>query len=647
MVYDIKTWTEMGWEPDGSFSQIPAYDAPINGTAGVTNRMILGKTEIDFIKSLNVDSVMSWDWAAHGEWGYYYGSMEDGTSIDESVWWNWVGAPSGRPNDRNTMCISAFVNGMAQVVGVPKSASYEQYRNVPWLVQRIWGNFRRGVPENKYNSGPVLYKSILFAPDSGFVTTKSNRGFWIDAAWLHAKIATVEIPWTVPATMTPTVTETPTKTPKRKPTVTPTPSGTPTRVQTATRTPSSTPTRAPTATRTPSVTPTYTVTPTANPDGCNRASFVSDVTIPDQTILHASETFTKTWRIRNVGTCTWTTMYKIIFAGGEKMGGPDFAYMPTSVPPGQTVDLSLKLVAPAAANSFQGNWLLEAPKGKIFGVGSTAGKPFWVRIRVVVPLMDSPGTSPAFALAAPMPALTPVAQLPVTYDFVANACAAQWEGDHGPLPCPGLDGDVGGSILILSQAELENGTIAYLPSLLTSPEFSNDGSLQGIYPDYPVQAGDHLQVSASCENGAAACSVIFKIGYVDSTGKTMDLWTIGEFYDGLYSNVDLDLSDLAGKTVKFVLGVSALGPSMDDRALWVAPHIVHFEASMPIATATAATGTSSPVPTIPTQTPLPIFTPSPTPMPVSPGSEVNQNFSLTIAEIIDQIMPVFQRFLGQ
>src|SRR5690606_3738857 len=40
---------------------------------------------------------------------------------------------------------------------------------------------------------------------------------------------------------------------------------------------------------------------------CNVASFVADVTIPDNTNIAVSKAFTKTWRLRNSGSCTWTS----------------------------------------------------------------------------------------------------------------------------------------------------------------------------------------------------------------------------------------------------------------------------------------------------------------------------------------------------
>lgn len=45
---------------------------------------------------------------------------------------------------------------------------------------------------------------------------------------------------------------------------------------------------------------------------CDLAQFVKDVTIPDGTLLSPVQTFYKTWRLKNVGTCTWSG-YSVVF----------------------------------------------------------------------------------------------------------------------------------------------------------------------------------------------------------------------------------------------------------------------------------------------------------------------------------------------
>jgi hypothetical protein len=160
------------------------------------------------------------------------------------------------------------------------------------------------------------------------------------------------------------------------PTITPTPSSTPT----------STIPAPPTSTLAPSVSPTEAPTqtplPTYIPVPCDIAGFVGDVTIPDGTVLDPGESFTKIWRLRNDGTCTWTTAYQLIFTGGSLMSGPTVVQLPYDVAPGNTVDLSVGLVAPLDYGTYQGYWMLRDPNGAVFGLHPDGAHPFWVEIVV-------------------------------------------------------------------------------------------------------------------------------------------------------------------------------------------------------------------------------------------------------------------------
>ncbi len=122
----------------------------------------------------------------------------------------------------------------------------------------------------------------------------------------------------------------------------------------------------PTATATISPTPTSQVTPTAAVivSQGERAQFVADVTIPDGTAFKPGDVFTKTWRLRNAGTTTWTAGYALVFVSGDKMGGPDRVGLLADVPPGSSVDISVNLVAPTAAGKYTGYWKLLSTSGK-------------------------------------------------------------------------------------------------------------------------------------------------------------------------------------------------------------------------------------------------------------------------------------------
>ena len=145
-------------------------------------------------------------------------------------------------------------------------------------------------------------------------------------------------------------------------------------------------------TETAALAPTETASPMPSPtavlENCaNKAKFVEE-TVPDDTAFVAKQPFVKTWSLRNVGDCTWTAGYSLIFIQGEQMGAP------TSIPITQTVNadgvivLSLNLVTPAKAGVYQGDWKLKSAAGQIFGIGKNADESFWVKITVVESVAD-------------------------------------------------------------------------------------------------------------------------------------------------------------------------------------------------------------------------------------------------------------------
>ncbi len=134
----------------------------------------------------------------------------------------------------------------------------------------------------------------------------------------------------------------------------------------------------------PTVPPTATYTPSVTPLPCDRAEYVTDVNYPDGTDVAPGAAFTKTWRLRNIGTCTWTSGYALVFDHGDSMGGSAATTLTSgTVAPGQTVDVSVNLTAPAAAGTYRGYWRLRNPSGVIFGTGASATGSLWVEIDVV------------------------------------------------------------------------------------------------------------------------------------------------------------------------------------------------------------------------------------------------------------------------
>lgn len=130
--------------------------------------------------------------------------------------------------------------------------------------------------------------------------------------------------------------------------------------------------------------------------GCSNSQFVSDVTVPDDTAMTPGQTFTKTWKLQNTGTCAWTTAYKVSFVSGNAMGGAATP-LTVAVQPGQSGDISVSMTAPATAGDAIGYWILTNDSGQNFGTS------FYVKIKVgaAASTTGTPTATATTAVSAP------------------------------------------------------------------------------------------------------------------------------------------------------------------------------------------------------------------------------------------------------
>jgi hypothetical protein len=108
---------------------------------------------------------------------------------------------------------------------------------------------------------------------------------------------------------------------------------------------------------------TISVNPTSS---CNMMSYVNDVTIPDNTPMTPGQTFTKTWKVKNSGTCAWEAGYKFAFTSGDAMSGATYT-LPQSVPANTDVDISVAMTTPNKSGAIRGNWRMSTTAGQFFG----------------------------------------------------------------------------------------------------------------------------------------------------------------------------------------------------------------------------------------------------------------------------------------
>lgn len=199
-----------------------------------------------------------------------------------------------------------------------------------------------------------------------------------------------EVASTVLAEVTRDLALTPSATPIPSPTVTPVPS------LTATLAPSSTPAQPDTTATGPEATSTSETpgTPTAD-----LAEWVSQ-SVADRTVFTPGEAFTITWRLKNVGTSTWTPAYLFRFYSGNAFGAPQEILLGQEVVPGETVDISISMKAPTALGDYRSDWVLSNE------LKSNFKQPVYLEITVANPPTATP-TATATATEAATASATP------------------------------------------------------------------------------------------------------------------------------------------------------------------------------------------------------------------------------------------------
>jgi len=321
-------------------------------------------------------------------------------------------------------------------------------------------------------------------------------------------------------------------------------------------TPSQTEALSPTETPFPTPSDTPAPSPTNTPIPCDQISFVSDITIPDGTVMVPGQKFNKIWRLKNTGSCTWTSGYSVVFSSGEAMGAPAAIQLTTgTVAPGGEFDVSLDLEAPVIAGTHRADFKLRNTNGIVFGLGDKSG-PFFVEIKVEV------GSG-------------------VMLDFIARADEATWGSGTGTITytMPGeiaipYAASVAGTdayVSALKNVKLEGGNIAGA-ILETRPD--NNGYIIGRFPEYIVGTGDYINAKlgflAEGDGSCGAGDVVFQISYTKGNDLTTitSLGSWSETCDGTYRKINIDLSALKGEKVHFYLIILSNGASTDDKAIW-------------------------------------------------------------------------------
>jgi len=167
--------------------------------------------------------------------------------------------------------------------------------------------------------------------------------------------ATIVVELTQTAQALPTATPVP-------PTETPAPSPTSQPVETQ-----------PVATVIPTIPPVATAAgwPTPTTDaaaafGCYNATLLADVSVPYGANFSPGDKFTKTWRVRNTGTCDWNRGFLLVYVSGDTFGASSQS-IGVKVLAGEVAEISLPMVAPNLTGTVSSVWQLATDIGKPFG----------------------------------------------------------------------------------------------------------------------------------------------------------------------------------------------------------------------------------------------------------------------------------------
>ena len=127
------------------------------------------------------------------------------------------------------------------------------------------------------------------------------------------------------------------------------------------------------------------------------ARFLADVTIPDGTVLHEGQHFTKAWQLENDGTVPWESGFRLMPAGGSDLGSQAGIPIGTT-PPLAIVTVSTELLAQSAPGMYREYWQMVDRYGRPFGTR------VWVSVVVddAAPVPTRTAATSASGSATPM-----------------------------------------------------------------------------------------------------------------------------------------------------------------------------------------------------------------------------------------------------
>jgi protein phosphatase len=319
-----------------------------------------------------------------------------------------------------------------------------------------------------------------------------------------------------------------------------------------------------TATLTPTVpvdtpTPSPTPLPTIEvPAGCeNSARFGRDVTVEDGTQFAPAEQFEKTWLLENAGDCPWGPGYTVRLIEGDRLGAETAASLVEITQPGGNGEITVPMIAPAAAGTYRGDWQLYDLNGEAFG------PKFYLEIEVTAPDASTLAES----------------DLTTLYDFLANAGEATWTS--GEVTYPLQESDINetmdlpapNGLLVRGPAQLRGSVVDSQSDVLLAYPHQELGLIEGRYDvDQPLQPTDALAATVGFikESILSDDGVTFEVVFTAADGSEhVILSRLVQYQDSPVTEIQPLAGLEPGQTGTFTLRVLGGDSSRQDWAVWI------------------------------------------------------------------------------
>ena len=249
---------------------------------------------------------------------------------------------------------------------------------------------------------------------------------------------------------------------------------------------------------------------------CDQAAFV-DETIPDGSQFPPGTTFTKTWTLRNAGSCTWNADYDVVFSSGDRMNAPDVLPLAKeSIPPGSSVTITIPFTSPLDGGSYRADFKLRNADGVLFSFKDPS-QTFWVEIQVMTGKID----------------------------LVAMACSIRWNNASAELPCPGLPTDPRGFAYTDFAPVLETGAKDNEPALWLGLQQIQDGILRGTLPVMLIPENAKFSTILGCASDQKSCDITLRLSYQEGNNPLVEIARWQKVHDGKLLSIKQDLSALS------------------------------------------------------------------------------------------------------